>query len=97
MHKENQEDQRNPLLLTSRQGCRKAWGRLRWVYEHLEITNMHSFSRVPLPDKGDCVGRRGRNATGRGWALISGLQKERTFKRRVYVSGLPSILTIRHF
>jgi len=76
MHKDNQEDQRNLLLLTSRQGCRKAWGRLRWVYEHLEITNMHSFSR------GDCVGRRGRNPTGRGWALISGLQKERSFKRQ---------------
>ncbi len=82
MHIENKDHQRNRLLPTSRQGCRKTWGRLRWVHEHLEITNMHSFSRVSLPDKGERVGRRGRKATGQGWALIAGLPKEELFKRQ---------------
>ncbi len=82
MHKDNQDDQGNFLLPTSRQGCRQICGRLRWVHEHLEITKFYSFNRVSLPDKGERGGRRGRKATGQGWALIAGLPKEESFKRQ---------------
>ncbi len=82
MHKENQENQGNLMRSTSRIGCRKTRGRLRWVHEHLQITRLYSFSRVPLPDKGERVGRRGRKATGQGWALIAGLPKEQSHERQ---------------
>jgi len=82
MHKENQEDQGNLMRPTSRIGCRKTRGRLRWVHEHMELTSVYSFSRVSLPDKGERVGRRGRKATGQGWALIAGLPKEQFPKRQ---------------
>jgi hypothetical protein len=39
------------------------------------ITLMHSFDRVPLPDKGEHAARRGRKDTGRSWSLIAGLPK----------------------
>jgi len=82
MNNEDKENQRNPRLSTSRRDYRKTRGCLRWVHEHLQITRLYSFSRVSLPDKGERVGRRGRKATGQGWALIAGLPKEQTFKRQ---------------
>ena len=57
-------------------------GNLNWVYSHLHITQAHSVDRVPLPEKGERAGRRGRKAAGQRWALIAGLPKEETFKRR---------------
>jgi hypothetical protein len=54
--------------------------RLSWVYEHLAVTLKHVFGRVPLPDKGEHVARRGRKATGQSWSLIAGLPKERKAK-----------------
>lgn len=57
-------------------------GNLNWVYGHLQITQSNSVDRVPLPEKGERVGRRGRKATGQGWALIAGLPKEESFKRQ---------------
>lgn len=59
---------------------RKRHGVLRWVLEHMLITGRQSFDRVPLPDKGEHVERRGRKATGRSWSLIAGLPKERSSK-----------------
>lgn len=78
----NQEDQEIPGVHFSRRNCRKLKGRLSWVHEHLEITTLYSFDRVPLPDQGECVGRRGRKATGQGWSLITGLLKKNSFKRQ---------------
>jgi hypothetical protein len=71
----------HPLQITRRR-CRKIQGHLSWVHGHLEITQRYSFDRVPLPDKGERAGRRGRKATGQGWALIAGLPKETSFKRQ---------------
>ena len=82
MNSMNQESQKKSGLHLSRRDCRSTLGRLRWVFEHLHITTMHEFSRVSLPDKGERVGRRGRKATGQGWALIAGLPKEESFKRQ---------------
>lgn len=61
---------------------RKKNGRLSWVVEHLNITGTYGFHRVPPPEKGEHVGRRGRKATGQGWALIAGLSKELFIKRQ---------------
>lgn len=54
---------------------RKCHGILSWVHGHMLMTLMHSFGRVPLPDKGEHVARRGRKATDRSWSLIAGLPK----------------------
>ncbi len=78
----NNKAQTFSRLPTSRMSSRKTKGRLSWVYEHLQITTLYSLDRVPLPDKGEHVGRRGRKATGQGWALIAGLPKEELFKRQ---------------
>ena len=82
MNQKDDKNQRNLKPALSRRDCRESRGRLRWVDEHLQITNVYSFSRVSLPDKGERVGRRGRKATGQGWVLIAGLPKEQTFKRQ---------------
>ena len=82
MNRMNQEVQKNPRLHLSRRNYRKVMGRLSWVSEHLRITKLYSVNRVSLPDKGERVGRRGRKATGQGWALIAGLPKEEWFKRQ---------------
>ena len=82
MYKENTEDQQNFMLLTSRKSCRKMKGRMRWVHEHLRLTQSYSAVREPLPEKGERAGRRGRKATGQGWALIAGLPKDKSFKRQ---------------
>lgn len=55
-------------------------GMLHWVYEHLRITGVWRVNRVPLPDKGEHVERRGRKTTGQSWALIAGLPKEQSSK-----------------
>ena len=81
MNNEKKANQKNPRRSPAYRNCRKSGGRLRWVYEHLQITNLHNFSRVSLPDNGEHVARRGRKATGQGWALIAGLPKEQTLKR----------------
>lgn len=57
-------------------------GKLSWVDEHLCMTMKYTFTRVPLPDKGKHVGKRGRKATGQSWSLIAGLPKDALFKRR---------------
>jgi hypothetical protein len=51
-----------------------------WVHEHVSMTKTQEFGRVPLPEKGEHVARRGRKATGQGWSLIAGLPKERRAK-----------------
>lgn len=66
----------------SRRGCRESVGHLNWVYGHLQITKSYCVDRVPLPEKGERVERRGRKATGQGWALIAGLPKDGSFKRQ---------------
>ncbi len=76
-----------PRLYPSRRNDRKTGGLLNWVQEHLHITTFHSIGRVPLPDKGKHVGRRGRKATGQSWSLIAGLPKEAIFKRRRTCQG----------
>ena len=68
-----------------------------WVDEHLCMTMKHSFHRVPLPDNGKHVGKRGRKATGQSWALIAGLPKETIIQEAAYVFGFAGILTVRHF
>jgi hypothetical protein len=47
-----------------------------WVREHIRITQQHSSSRDPLPDKGKPAVRRGRKATGQVSDLIAGLPDE---------------------
>ena len=61
---------------SSRRQRRKSDGRLRWIHEHKKITALYGFDRVPLPDKGEHVGKRGRKAAGQSWSLIAGLPKE---------------------
>ncbi len=61
---------------------RKRNGQLSWVSEHLTITNKYEIHRVPHPENGEHVGRRGRKATDQGWALIAGLPKESIIKRQ---------------
>jgi len=53
---------------------------LIWVDAHQQIIMRKSEIRVPLPDKGEHVGRRGRKAMGQSWALIAGLPKEESLK-----------------
>jgi hypothetical protein len=65
--------------MKTRQG-RKQNEKLSWVYEHLAMTMKNAFGRVPLPEKGEHVARRGRKATGQGWSLIAGLPKEQRAK-----------------
>ncbi len=67
--------------------------KLSWVYEHLSMTMKHAFGRVPLPDKGERVARRGRKATGQGWSLIAGLPKERRAKGQRLRQNIPGSLT----
>lgn len=78
----NQEAQKFPGLHLSRRNFRKTYGHLSWVHEHLQVIKLFSIDRVPFPDKGERVGRRGRKATGQGWSLIVGLLKEESFKRQ---------------
>ena len=61
---------------------RKHNGRLCWVSEHFAITGKYRVHRVPPPENGEHVERRGRKATGQGWALIAGLPKESFIKRQ---------------
>lgn len=78
----NQEAQKFPGLQFSRRNCRKTTERMSWVHEHLQITKLYSFDRVPLPNRSERVGRRGCKAAGQGWSLIAGLSKEKSFKRQ---------------
>lgn len=71
---------------------RKQCGKLSWVYEHLFMTMKHGFGRVPLPDKGEHVARRGRKATGQGWSLIAGLPKVRRAKGQRLRQNIPGSL-----
>ena len=68
-------------------------GKLSWVYEHLFMTMKHGFGRVPLPDKGEHVERRGRKTTGQGWSLIAGLPKARRAKGQRLRQNIPGSLT----
>ena len=68
-------------------------GKLVWVYEHVSMTMKYAFGRVPLPDKGERVARRGRKATGQGWSLIAGLPKERRAKGQRLRQNIPGSLT----
>jgi hypothetical protein len=81
---QNSDTQRNPLSVNSRRRGRKTRGHLNWVDEHMHIVTLHryGFDRVPLPEKGERVVRRGRKATGQGWALIAGLPKDAVYKRQ---------------
>jgi hypothetical protein len=67
--------------------------KLCWVYEHLSMTMKHEFGRVPLPEKGEHVVRRGRKTTGQGWSLIAGLPKERRAKGQRLGQNIPGSLT----
>jgi hypothetical protein len=49
---------------------------LRWQREHLLLTSKHLPDRVPLPDKGKPVVRRGRKATDQISDLTAGLPEE---------------------
>lgn len=49
---------------------------LRWQREHLLLTSKHLPDRVPLPDKGKPVARRGRKATDQISDLTAGLPEE---------------------
>ncbi len=82
------EIQPSSRLYPSRRNDRKTGGHLNWVLEHLHITTFYSIGRVPLPDKGERVGRRGRKATGQSWSLIAGLPKDALFKRRRTCQGI---------
>jgi hypothetical protein len=64
-----------------------------WVDEHLSMTRKHAFGRVPLPEKGEHVARRGRKATDQGWSLIAGLPKERRTKGQRLRQNIPGSLT----
>lgn len=66
---------------------------LPWVYEHLAMTKKYAFGRVPLPEKGEHVARRGRKTTGQGWSLIAGLPKERIAKGQRLRQNIPGSLT----
>ena len=66
---------------------------LSWVAEHLALTMKHAFGRVPLPEKGEHVARRGRKTTGQGWSLIAGLPKERRAKGQRLRQNIPGSLT----
>lgn len=48
----------------------------RWQSEHLKLTSKHIPDRVPLPDKGKPVARRGRKATDQVSDLKAGLPEE---------------------
>ena len=48
----------------------------RWQAEHLKLTSKHIPGRVPLPDKGKPVARRGRKATDQISDLKAGLPGE---------------------
>lgn len=67
--------------------------KLSWVDEHLAMTMKHAFGRVPLPEKGEHVARRGRKTTGQGWSLIAGLPKERRTKGQRLRQNIPGSLT----
>jgi hypothetical protein len=62
---------------------RKCHGALNWVHAHMLMTLMHSFDRVPLPDKGEHVARRGRKAMGQSWSLVAGLPKAQIKGKRL--------------
>ncbi len=81
------EIQPSPRLYPLRRNDRKTGGHLNWVQEHLHITTFYSVGRVPLPENGKHVGKRGRKATGQSWALIAGLPKDALFKRRRTCQG----------
>ena len=49
---------------------------LRWQREHLLLTSKYLPDRVPLPDKGKPVARRGRKATDQISDLTAGLPEE---------------------
>lgn len=72
---------------------RKQSGSLVWVNEHQRITMLHQIDRVPLPEKGEHVGRRGRIATGQRWSLTAGLPKERKAKGQRLRQNIPGSLT----
>ncbi len=67
-------------------------GKLSWVHEHLCITMKHGFGRVPLPENGEHVVRRGRKTTGQGWSLIAGLPKARRAKGQRLRQNFPGSL-----
>ena len=56
------------------------------------MTMKHGFGRVPLPDKGEHVVRRGRKATDQGWSLIAGLPKARRAKGQRLRQNIPGSL-----
>ena len=62
-----------PPLQEKEDSCRSS---NRWQAEHLKITSKHIPGRVPLPDKGKPVARRGRKATDQSSDLIAGLPEE---------------------
>ncbi|KPK18258.1 MAG: hypothetical protein AMK69_25030 [Nitrospira bacterium SG8_3] len=72
---------------------RKRHEKRSWVDEHLALTRKHAFGRVPLPEKGEHVVRRGRKTTGQGWSLIAGLPKERRAKGQRLRQNIPGSLT----
>jgi len=47
-----------------------------WQAEHLKLTSKHLLDRVPLPEKGKPVARRGRKATDQISDLTAGLPEE---------------------
>jgi len=49
---------------------------LRWQHEHFLLTSKYLPDRVPLPDKGKPVVRRGRKATDQISDLTAGLPEE---------------------
>ena len=71
---------------------RKIHGTFRWVFEHMHMTGIWSVDRVPLPDKGEHVERRGRKATGQSWALIAGLPKAQSNKGKRLRRTIPGKL-----
>ncbi len=54
----------------------KTFRNLCWQREHLLLTSKHLPDRVPLPDKGKPVARRGRKATDQISDLTAGLPEE---------------------
>ncbi len=61
--------------MSLRAGRRTGDGHLSWISHHLRITRLSRIDRVPFPDKGKHVARRGRKATDQRWSLIAGLPK----------------------
>ncbi len=55
---------------------REKHGYRNWQREHLLLTSQHLPDRVPLPDKGKPVVRRGRKATDQISDLTAGLPEE---------------------